>query len=322
MTTPQRNTPIDLRSSGVGEEESSDFDRLLSYLRSKGADGFLDNIPAPDLVEFAELGNFLKNSLPRKLLVGRQRNTENKIYAYMQKKRQSFHEINFYAESKDGREKISSRELPEHTILHPFDKTYPVDLPTINQSDRVRLTLMVKWYFIAAGHAKDIVLKEAKGYPMRLRRALEYIAQRMDSAVTRSLRSASVGPSTEADVNPSTPRISTTFRTVPFSSPVATEEQPIVVCNTAEDASLHSTKRPAETDPDVESLIRSLSEKIAYKKSKIQDIATRMRDVEQSRKLLQVQIQNLDVEWNGLEATRKDIITSFERLSSAFSDES
>jgi hypothetical protein len=54
------------------------------------------------------------------------------MYAYMRQSRQWFHEIKFYAENQDGREKISPKELPERTVLHPFDKIYPVDLQTIN----------------------------------------------------------------------------------------------------------------------------------------------------------------------------------------------
>ena len=102
MTTPLENTPIGLRSTDGGDEESSDFDKLLDYLRSRGAEGFLDNIPEPDVMEFAHQGNLIKNSLPKKVLVGRQRNTQNKMYVYMQQSRQSFHEIKFYAENQDG----------------------------------------------------------------------------------------------------------------------------------------------------------------------------------------------------------------------------
>ena len=58
----------------------------------------------------------------------------------------------------------------------------------------------MKLYFIAAGYSRDIVLKEVKGYPMHFCRALEYIAQRMNSAATTSLRSASVGQTPQVDV--------------------------------------------------------------------------------------------------------------------------
>ena len=118
----------------------------------------------------------------------------------------------------------------------------------------------MKLYFIAAGHSRDIVLKEVKGYPMHFCRALEYIAQRMNSAATTSLRSASVGQTPEVVVNPFTPLQSTTFKTVPFSSPVASEGQANTVCSTAEDTSSHGTKRPAERDAEIEHLVRALVE--------------------------------------------------------------
>ena len=118
----------------------------------------------------------------------------------------------------------------------------------------------MKLYFIAAGHSRDIVLKEVKGYPMHFCRALEYIAQRMNSAATTSLRSASVGQTPEVEVNSSTPLLYTTFRTVPSSSSVASEGQANTVCSTAEDTSSHGTKRPAEKDAEIEHLVRALVE--------------------------------------------------------------
>jgi hypothetical protein len=41
---------------------------------------------------------------------------------------------------------------------------------------------MVKWYFVASGIAGNVILKETKAYPERLRCALEYIAQRVGGA--------------------------------------------------------------------------------------------------------------------------------------------
>ena len=115
---------------------------------------------------------------------------------------------------------------------------------------------------------------------MRFRRVLEYIAQRINSAATTSLRSTSVGQILEVDVNSSTPLQSTTFKTVPSLSPIASEEKLNAVCSTAEDMSPHGTKCPATNDAIIEHLIRSLAEKIAHKRSKVQDITMGMRDVE------------------------------------------
>ena len=66
MTTPLENTPIGLRSTDVGDEESSDFDKPLDYLRSRGAERFLDNIPEPDVMEFAHQGILIKTPCLRK----------------------------------------------------------------------------------------------------------------------------------------------------------------------------------------------------------------------------------------------------------------
>jgi hypothetical protein len=81
---------------------------------------------------------------------------------------------------------IRSEDVAKQRILHPFDKTFPKGTHSIGQDEKARLTLMVKWYFIAAGIAKDCVLRETKAYPERLRSALEYIAKRMGAASVRA----------------------------------------------------------------------------------------------------------------------------------------
>jgi hypothetical protein len=190
----QLNTAVELPAKcplvSMSDDEHSDLNKLHSYLGSYGALGLLGNLPDPDEVQFMNQDSFL-DAQPKKLLVGHHRKHNNAIYAYMRKSRR-FHKIEFYIEdtrapSKTG---INSENVAKQRILHPFNKTYPKVTHGIGQDEKARLTLMVKWYFIAAGIAKDCVLRETKAYPERLRSALEYIAKQMGAA---SVRTPSLG---------------------------------------------------------------------------------------------------------------------------------
>lgn len=333
LTTQQLVISAETSSAGVSDDENSDFSKLYKYLNSEGALYLLENIPEPDVVQFVDQ-NFLHEALPKKLFVGRHLKTQDHIYAYMRQSR-DFHEIKFYTEDRYGRSKrnIPSKDVAQQSILHPFNKTYPKDSHSIDQGEKARLTLMVKWYFIAAGIAKNCVLRETKAYPERLRSALEYIAKRMGPAAVKPPRVASVEQtesgnipddtsesciqSTALEVMPLPSYLSVTSRTVPCQPATAHEEQPVTMSNTTDSPLLHGTKRTAE-DAEFEDLARLLSEDLARITSEDQDLTKRMNDIDRRREVLQMQLQNLDEEWKELHAQRKDVRTSFKRRSSAF----
>ncbi|KAF2029645.1 hypothetical protein EK21DRAFT_89587 [Setomelanomma holmii] len=167
------------------KDDKTDYDRLRSFLDSHGILYLLDNIPEANAMQFVTQG-FIPEAQPKKLFLGRHYKNDCEIYAYMRPSR-DWHEIKFTLE--DPRRPLNitqmrTEDVAKQRLLHPFNKTFPKDGP-IDQGDRARLTLMVKWYFIAAGIATNLVLQETKAYPGRLRCALEYIANRMGPAAAK-----------------------------------------------------------------------------------------------------------------------------------------
>ncbi|RMZ67740.1 hypothetical protein GMOD_00010117 [Pyrenophora seminiperda CCB06] len=185
LVTPVKR-PVKSTLVSMSDDEHSDLDKLHSYLDSYGALYLLKNLPDVDEVQFVNQDFFL-DAQPRKLFMGRHKEQGNDIYAYMRKSRE-FHDIKFYIEDTRAPSKtaIRSEDVAKQCILHPFNKTYPEGTHSIGQGEKARLTLVVKWYFIAAGITKDCVLRETKAYPERLRSALEYIAKRMGAASVRT----------------------------------------------------------------------------------------------------------------------------------------
>lgn len=131
---------------------------------------------------------------------------------------------------------------------------------------------MVKWYFIASGNAGNVVLQETKGYPQRLRSALEYIAQRMGAAAYKPQngRAAVLADVPPVDVdesdtdasdivpNPSAPR--------PGSTAIRRGINTITLSNgkkrTAEDAYFASLSRTLRDDEELTKSINEADEKL------------------------------------------------------------
>ncbi|OWY49421.1 hypothetical protein AALT_g11089 [Alternaria alternata] len=203
----------------MGGDEHTDLDKLHDYLGSYGVLYLLENLPGANEVRFVHQDFFL-DAQPRKLFVGYEKERGNDIYAYMRKSRE-YHIIEFFIEDAHAlsRTVIRSENVAKQRILHPFNKTYLEGAHRIGQDEKARLTLMVKWYFIAAGVAKNCVLRETKAFPERLRSALEYIAERMGTASARP-------PSIDCERQ-------TEPRTTPEEASPAIDESP-VQCTTAE----------------------------------------------------------------------------------------
>tara|TARA_R110002003_G_scaffold58_4_gene5172 strand:- start:19845 stop:21467 length:1623 start_codon:yes stop_codon:yes gene_type:complete len=256
----QLATPADTPSTSDRDGET-DYDKLCRYLDSHGILYLLQNIPEADAVQFVDQG-FLPDAQPKKLFLGRHAKNDCEIYAYMRPLR-NFHEINFWMEDPRRPLNITSmrtEDVAKQRILHPFNKTYPKDGP-IDQGDRARLTLMVKWYFIASGIARNTVLQETKAYPDRLRSALEYIALRMGPAAAKPPKSDDSNPPDHpVSHRPNTTTINEshiqTSLALPVSSPPTTTTTTL-----PSRPSPRGTKRPASAtteDADFESLAATI----------------------------------------------------------------
>ncbi|KAH6612383.1 hypothetical protein C7974DRAFT_322549, partial [Boeremia exigua] len=320
LITPVKS-PAESLLVNISNDEHSDLDKLHTYLDSYGALYLLKNLPDPDEVQFLNQ-SFLVDAQPRKLLIGHHKERDNEIYAYMRKSRK-FHEIKFYIEDLRASSKtaIRSEDVAKQRILHPFDKTYPKGTHSIGQDEKARLTLMVKWYFIAAGIAKDCVLRETKAYPERLRNALEYIAKRMGAA---SIRPPVVGyerqtepETTSEEANPVidkshvqlcpaevTPNLSSSRIQTNSDSPRPSTthvEQLDKSSNTVDDPEVRGRKRTAE-DAEFEDLAEIVSQVLTVDR----DLTNQINDIDKQIELLQTQRRDLVEE-------RKDVKRRFRR---------
>ncbi|KAJ6200811.1 hypothetical protein J3E72DRAFT_236503 [Bipolaris maydis] len=178
--SPSARSSRDLRSS----KGNHDLERLLEYLKDHSALYLLDNLPEVSEIQFVGQTS-IPEAQPMKLFVGREAKSGDDIYAYMVSLPRGFHEVRFYVQTAHDEEPMKTETVAKQRLLHPFSKCYPKQPCILEQSDRARLTLMVKFYFISAGIATNCVLKETKKYPERLRVALDYIADRMGPAAAK-----------------------------------------------------------------------------------------------------------------------------------------
>ncbi|KAF3026310.1 hypothetical protein E8E12_000170, partial [Didymella heteroderae] len=68
-TTEEQPTPNSSGLATTQEAEPGDYSRLVEYLDEKD-DTLIKSIPGPDDANFVDLGISLKDSLPKKLLIG------------------------------------------------------------------------------------------------------------------------------------------------------------------------------------------------------------------------------------------------------------
>lgn len=320
----QLATPVETPLSADDGDDNPDYIKLCRYLDSHGELYLLKNMPEADCVQFVEQ-NFLPEAQHKKLFVGRHKSGDD-IYAYMRPCRNQ-HEINFWIEGNMEPRRASTEDVAKQRIFHPFNKTFPKDGHNMDQADRARLTLIVKWYFIAAGLAKDFVLKETKAYPERLRSALDYIAHRMGPAAaspesstpqSKDSRPGNFIPSTPIDES----HIQSTLANVPTASP-PTHDAPrsatrIIPVPTI-DPSPRGIKRTAE-DAEFEDLAKLLVED--------QTLTKQVNLADEVLETLDLQRQAFMEKWNSqhnaaltkrqtLEARRGDVRKRFKRQSLA-----
>jgi hypothetical protein len=272
LTTQERFSAADSRPVAACEDEASDYRTLLEYLE----DELLESIPGPDVVEFVIPENPLNNALPRKLLIGSQRDTQNKIFAYM-REWGTTHRIEFYVENGTNRTPIFSTDLAQHVIKPPFDKTYPEGSEAIDNSGTARLTTIVKWYFIAAGYAKNCVLKETKDFPTRLRSALLWIRGQV--------RNSAVGPSAVEDQAGSI--LLSTVR-----SELSVDSEVSSTTRLDGTPSPHGSKRTAE-DANIRHLTSWIVDRITKEASRDQEDKDQLYKIDQDLRKLQMQRQEI-----------------------------
>ncbi len=245
MRTPRARSP----SSEVDDEENRDLVKLQEYLDSHDVLHLLQNIPEADEVQFAEQ-DFMPNALPKKLFVGHTNEDRNDIYAFMRPSR-NHHEINYFFEDSDGsHHAMNADQTVKQHIYHPFNKTFPTESTDVDQSDKARLSLVIKWYFLASGVAQNIVLRETKAFPERMRFALEYIARRMDCI--------------QSTLSPARRRTTSAARpTSPLpSSPDAHRPATSSLKRTAEDAGFETLARIVSQDQDLTKQINDADEEL------------------------------------------------------------
>jgi hypothetical protein len=272
LTTQEWFSAVDSRPVAACEDEASDYRTLLEYLE----DELLESIPGPDVVEFVIPEKPLNNALPRKLLIGSQRDTQNKIFAYM-REWGTTHRIEFYVENGTNRTPIFSTDLAQHVIKPPFDKTYPEGSEAIDNSGTARLTTMVKWYFIAAGYAKNCVLKETKDFPTRLRSALLWIRGQV--------RTSAVGPSAVEDQAGSV--LLSTVR-----SELSVDSEVSSTTRLDGTPSPHGSKRTAE-DANIRHITSWIVDRITKEASRDQEDKDQLYKIDQDLRKLQMQRQEI-----------------------------
>jgi hypothetical protein len=248
---------------------STDYDRLKDTLRSHNELHLLENIPTAGEMTFKDQ-NLISAALEKKLFVGRVHSRRDDIYAYM-RHAGSFHEIRFQCEGRNGAHHLSCEAFMRQQVIHPFNKTFPKG-GSKNPEDNARVTLMVKWYFIEAGIAKNVVLKETQRFPDRFRKALQMIAQRMGHAAKPSeprsppeIDESDIQSRLDLQVSPTSPprRPSTARRQMIHQEPTPSNDSASPIertqkrKRTAEDAGLESLERNIAKD---RALTRELNE--------------------------------------------------------------
>ena len=134
----------------------------------------LKGLSKPAVSDFVDVTCPLPNSHPRKLPIGLVRDTNECIYAYMREWGEH-QRIEFYAEKDDSRALIKTMDIAKHVIYHPFDKTYTAGSQELDREERIRLSLLIKWYFVQAGVADKRVLQEMANSRERLCGMFEWI---------------------------------------------------------------------------------------------------------------------------------------------------
>ncbi|KAF2182429.1 hypothetical protein K469DRAFT_712013 [Zopfia rhizophila CBS 207.26] len=279
-------------AQGLDDDSGSDYATLKQYLAEKDAAHLLANIPSASSMTFMDQKVF-PDGQPKKLYVGRGKNDGEMIWAYMRFTRK-FHEIRFHCETESGLME-PKHMVPESAarlkLIHPFKNTYHGSgAGGIDQGEKARLSLMVKFYFLAAGIAKNIVLTETKDYPRRLLDALHYITAKTGGASYQHGDQQYEGPEIDEGPLDETHIQSTLGENVSISdvneegTPRARRQQITPRPSTSEGP--RGTKRTAEDAQFDE--VRKLYEKDTELTEQLNDLDNQIQELEMRRQALNI----------------------------------
>jgi len=306
----------DVQTSPLARDEGvakSDYDKLKCHLRNHNELFLLENIPTADEMSFEDQ-YLVPKALEKKLLVGMIRGSEDKIYAYM-RFTNNFHEIRFISEGSKN-QNLNAEAFTHQQVLHPFNKTFPKDASNIDQGDKARATLIIKWYFIEAGIAKSLVLKETQDYPNRFRQALAYIADRMGSAAVKPpVESSSTLDHRldESDIQSTLgSRLSPTSPPKPSKRRHSNLQQPTPEVSASVSASSNEqpTRKRTTEDAELDDIERTIAEDRALTKE--------MNEMDDMIDLRRMQLQALEEGREKMNEARKGVRKRLRRQSLAF----
>jgi hypothetical protein len=272
-------------------EFKRDYDTLCKYLETQNKAYLLENMPDASELQFFD-GKLSPTSIPKKLFIGRTNENRDNIYAHVRRSvdGNKAYSVDFWSRDmkSSGELKWKLDNIAKQNIIHPFNKTYPKQT-ALTYGDEVRIDTLIKWYFMAAGVAKDTLWLEKDKFASDLVSTLEFIATRMGHAAVPN-----------PHVRPAPPKQTPTPRALDESH----------IQNTLASASSRGTKRTAEDAAfdaifEVANQERSLTTEINAVDAELETLEMKKQnfrehmDIEKQRYLDQLELksQNFVDQW-------------------------
>lgn len=269
-------TSLKRQSPGACDAWDPVYGKLVDLLGNDASPHLLKDLPRPNISHFVQEENPLQNALLRKLPIGQCRDTQHRIYAYM-RGWGGHYRVELYVEEREQRAQLKTTDVAKHVVYHPFNKTYPENCEDIDKDGKVRLSLLIKWYFVVAGVANDGALKEMNNYAERLRSMLHWVQGRMHSTAHADKHDQDlfgvVAPNEDSENS---------------LSPI--EE----ACKPAWEVGNDTTSRLSEIEELTRSIVQRVTEHVAEERSKDQQDERRL--VEIDRQLGQLRTQRGGIE--------------------------
>lgn len=205
-----RTDPLSSRNSEEifsrsSEEQKTDYEECLAYLKENNVEYLLENLPDLKALET----DFVKQTYcpsfyEKKLFIGKRRpGADEEVYAYLSQTVRNAHgaKIEFWSEypRKSELYPVDIDDIHKCSINHPYNKTYPEESKAAEGKDptsNARLRLMIKWCFLSGGVAPDLLDGEPDRFHYRLQVMLHYVAQRMGKGAAKppSIKPSSLHP--------------------------------------------------------------------------------------------------------------------------------
>lgn len=285
-------TPSKGESPGVSEGHH--YEKLVEFLGKDASPELLKDLPKPNFADFIEEKNCFQNALDQKLPIGECKETSSCIYAYM-RGWGGHYRVELYVEEGEQRAQLKTTDVAKHTVYHPFDKTYAEDCQDIDKDGKVRLSLLIKWYFVVAGVADAGVLKEMNNYPERLRSMLGWVQDRMRPA---------------AQVNKYEEQLN--GLSVPDESSTDAPSPTKAACVLSWEAKSHILPGPNDSEELACSIVGRVTEHVAGERSRDCQDKTRLIEIDQ-------QVHELRMERSRLVRSRKRRFSQLKEADSAVS---